>query len=48
MQGGGRGVGLADHHNVRLGLEQLADSPANDLVIIQQKDPDLRAVVHAS
>ena len=35
-----RGVGLADHLDVVLGLEQLAHAAPNDLVVVEQEDAD--------
>ena len=39
-QRGGRGARLADHLDVRLGLEQVAHAAPDHLVVVQQEDPD--------
>ncbi len=47
-QGGGGGAGFADDGEVGFGFEEVADAPADDLMIIKQEHPDrlLRLLVH--
>jgi hypothetical protein len=48
---GQRGLGgarLPHHRDIRLGLQQVADPFADDLVIIQQEHADLPSRSHAS
>ena len=39
-QRGRYGASLADHLDVRLGLQQAADTPADDFVVIQEEHAD--------
>jgi len=39
----GIGAGLADHADVRLGLQQVTDTAADNLVVVQEKHRDRRA-----
>ena len=41
--GAGRQAGLAHHLDVGLGLEELTDAPADDLMVVEQEHPDLAA-----
>ena len=38
----GGGAGLTDHLDVVLGLEQVGDAAPDDLVVVEQEDPDRR------
>jgi hypothetical protein len=39
------GARLADHHEVGLGLQQVAHAPTDDLVVVEEEDGD--AIRHA-